>query len=281
MMRHADGEADARDSVIIAVAAAPRPVDQPTAESAMLLPMFVDCIHCPLRRAVAFRPMAPDELQFVREIKSGERHYPPRTDIMIEGDPHTGICTILSGWAFRYKMLQNGSRQIIDVMLPGDLMGLQSTMTGKIRHSAQSLTDVRVCSLDGARFHNIFQIHPALSEALMATLLIEEQRADARLLLLGQQRPTERLGYFLLELRERLQRRGQSVEGGFQLPMSYVHLSNTIGASRSQVAASLRDLRERNWASLTVRQVAFLDTAAMARGCEYTHLPEPTLRTLI
>lgn len=243
--------------------------------------MFIDCFHCPLRAAVAFRPMAPDELEFVRRTKSGERHYPPQTDIMIEGDPHTGTCTIFSGWAFRYKMLNNGSRQILDVMLPGDLMGLQSVMTGRIRHSVQAMTNVRVCNLDTARFNDLFKIHPSLSQALMATLLVEEQRADARLLMLGRQRPTERLGYFLLELRERLLRRGESADDGYSLPMNYTHLSDTIGTSRSQLGLSLREMQERKWASLIGGRLTFLDIPAMKQSCEYAHLPDPALRTLI
>jgi CRP/FNR family transcriptional regulator len=243
--------------------------------------MFVDCLHCPLRASAAFRPMLEDELQSVRETKSGERHYPPRADIMTQGDPDTGICTIFSGWAFRYMTLRGGSRQILDIMLPGDLIGLQSPMTGKIRHSVRTVTNVRVCSLDEARFHNLFKLHPALSEALVATLLVEEQRADTRLLLLGRQRPTERLGYFLLELRERLQRRGEKVDCGYELPLTYAHLGDVIGVSRSQVGSSIRELQSRNWARLSGRSLEFDDVEAMARDCEYCPLPDPATRTLI
>jgi CRP-like cAMP-binding protein len=225
--------------------------------------------------------MADDELQYVRETKTGERHYPPRTEIMTKGDPNTGIFTIFSGWAFRYMTLRDGCRQILDVMLPGDLLGLQSPLTGKIRHSVQAITDVRLCSLDGEHFSNLFRAHPAMSEALVATLLVEEHRSDIRLLLLGRQRPTERLGYFLLELRERLQRRGEPVEDSYDLPLTYAHLSDTIGVSRSQLGVSLQELQARNWARLSGRRLNFLDAEAMALDCEYAQLPDPATRTLI
>lgn len=200
---------------------------------------------------------------------------------MIEGDPASGIATIFSGWAFRYKSLRDGDRQVLDIMLPGDLLGLQSPLTGKLRHSVRAITDVRVCSLDEGHFHDLFKAHPALSEALLATLLVEEQRADARLLLLGRQRPTERLGYFLLELRERLQRRGESVDEGYEIPLTYELLSGALGVSRSQLGASLRDMPLRGWAALTGRRLTFFDVERMAADCEYSCLPDPTLRTLI
>jgi CRP/FNR family transcriptional regulator, anaerobic regulatory protein len=225
--------------------------------------------------------MSYDEVEFIRETKTGERHYPPRTEIMTQGDPDTGIFTIFSGWAYRYMTLRDGCRQILDFMLPGDLIGLQSPMTGKIRHSIRALTDVRVCSLDDHHFHALFSVHPALSEALVATLLMEEQRADTRLLLLGRQRPTERLGYFLLELRERLLRRGNNVADGFEFPLTYEHLRDVLGVSRSQLGSSLREMHARKWASLKGRRLTFLDVEAMARHCEYTELPDPALRALI
>jgi CRP/FNR family transcriptional regulator len=225
--------------------------------------------------------MSGPELEFIRKTKLGEREIPARTDIMVKGESHTGIYTLFSGWAFRYMELRSGCRQILDILLPGDLMGLQTPMTGKIRHSIRAITDVRVCSLDGERFHNMFQAHAALAEALVATLLVEEHRADIRLLLLGRQRPTERLGYLLLELRERLQRRGESVDQGFDLPLTYEHLADTIGVSRSQIGASLREMQARDWASLTGRRLAFIDPEAMTAECEYTPLPDPALRTLI
>ncbi|MDT9600243.1 Crp/Fnr family transcriptional regulator [Sphingosinicella rhizophila] len=225
--------------------------------------------------------MSHDELQFVRAIKTGERLIPARANIMAEDDPDPGISTIFSGWAIRYKTIGHGRRQVLDILLPGDLIGLQSEMTGKMRHSIRAVTEVRVCSLNSARFHDMFTVQPALSEALVATLLVEEHRADTRLLLLGQQRPTERLGWFLLELRERLQRRGEMVDEGFDLPLSYEQLSDTIGVSRSQIGASLRDMKSRGWARLQDRRLTFVDAAKMTRECEYSELPDPSTRTLI
>lgn len=243
--------------------------------------MSVDCLNCPLRHKAAFRPMTEPELEYIRSTKTGERVFPARADIMVKGDRGTGVHTLYSGWAFRYLQLRDGCRQIMDILLPGDLMGLQTPLTGRIRHSVRAITDVKICNLDGGQFHKMFEAHPELGEALLATLLVEEHRSDVRLLLLGRQRPTERLAYLLLELRERLQRRGEMVEDGFDLPLSYEHLADTIGVSRSQIGASLRELQARRWASLKDRRLVFVDPAAMITGCEYNFLPDPALRTLI
>ena len=243
--------------------------------------MLIDCHHCPLRLSAAFRPMSPHEIEAVREAKVGERQFPARTDIMVEGEEAIGLYTIFSGWTFRYKELRSGGRQLLDILLPGDLIGLQSEMTGILNHSVKAVTDVRVCRLDGRLFHNLFETQPALMEALVATLLVEEQRADARILLLGRQYPAERLGYFFFELRERLQRRGRSADDSIELPLTYQHLADLVGVSRSQLGASLRELPQRGWAKLVNRRLTFLDPQKMASECEYAPLPDPALRTLI
>lgn len=243
--------------------------------------MFVDCLDCPLRKTSEFRPMSDAELAFVRETKHGEREIMARSDIIVRGDPGGGVYTLFSGWAFRYMMLRDGCRQILDILLPGDLLGLQASIIGKIRHSVRAITNVRVCSLDSDRFHYMFKAHAALAEALVATLLIEEHRADTRLLMLGRQRPTERLGYLLLELGERLQRRGEDVSAGYALPLSYEHLADTIGVSRSQIGASLREVQARHWAGLAGGYLTFGDVDKMRAECDYMPLPDPGLRTLI
>jgi CRP/FNR family transcriptional regulator len=225
--------------------------------------------------------MSLSELEFIRKTKSGEREISARSDIIVKGELNTGIYTLFSGWAFRYMMLRDGCRQILDILLPGDLMGLQSSMTGKIRHSVRAITDVRLCNLDESRFQLMFEAQPGLSEALVATLLVEEDRADTRLMLLGRQRPTERLGYLLLELRERLQRRGENVDMGYELPLTYEHLADTIGVSRSQIGASLREIQARRWAVVSGGHLAFIEPIRMAQECEYVTLPNPALRTLI
>jgi CRP-like cAMP-binding protein len=127
----------------------------------------------------------------------------------------------------------------------------------------------------------LFDRLPHLSEALVATLLMEENRADRRLTQLGRQRPTQRLGYLLLELHERLVRRGMVSGDMFALPLTYAHLADLAGVSRSQVAASLAELRQRGWADLGRNKLTLLDRQEMARGCLYTCLHDPAGRALI
>lgn len=243
--------------------------------------MYVDCRHCPLRRTSAFRPLEGDELDFVRSIKFEQSSFPARMDIVSAGDARPMLFTLFSGWAFRYMMLDGRARQIMDVLLPGDLVGLQSPITGRIRHSVRSITPVSLCLLDGEGFRELFDRYAELSEALVATLLYEEHRADTRLLLLGRLRPTQRLAYLFLELFDRLDRRGHAEPDSCELPLTYEHLADLVGVSRSQVGASLLDLKQRGWATLADGRLTIADRAQMSSSCRYQPLPDPAIRALI
>lgn len=243
--------------------------------------MYVDCRNCPLRQTSLFRPLEGDELEFVRSIKSDQIEYSARADVLRTDSEQQLVFTLFSGWAIRYLRVDNGARQILDVLLPGDLIALQSPLTGRVRHSVQSITPVSLCVLDATRFKAIFDDYPELSEALVATLLFEEHRADTRLLLLGRLRPTQRLAYLVLELHERLARRGLIEGDRFSLPLTYEHMADLIGVSRSQIGVSLSELRERRWADVANGQANILDRKAMATGARYNALPDPSVRALI
>lgn len=243
--------------------------------------MFVDCQQCPLRLVSSFRPLEGAELQSVRRMKIAQDQVLRKTDLITPQLDKAGVYTIFSGWGFRYVEIRKDSRQILDVLLPGDLVGLQGPMTGKVRHSVRALTDMSVCRLDEDAFAELFRRHPDLSEAIVATLLLEEHRADMRLMMLGRQRPTERLGYLLLELRDRLGRRGTDVSAGFRLPLTYEHFADLLGMSRSQVASSLTDLRRRGWALIADGVATLTGGEPMARACQYEGLGDPARRALI
>ena len=72
----------------------------------------VPCTQCPLRVCEAFRTISQDELDFIAKLKAGELRTGPATTVLREGSPCEQLFTLLEGWAFRYKTLEDGRRQI-------------------------------------------------------------------------------------------------------------------------------------------------------------------------
>lgn len=242
---------------------------------------YIPCPACPVRLKPLFRQFAPQELAWVTALK--EEHLPFRARDHIVRAGYTGgdFYTIFSGWAYRYKTLGNGSRQVLDFLLTGDLVGLQSPLTGCVRHAVCALTDVQLCRLRGEPFRRIFDDQPDLASSLMETLVREEDRADMRLLMLGRQRPSQRLAYLMLELHDRLRRREMADATRCPFPLTYELMGDALGLGRSQVARSLTDLRQRGWITLDEGTLSIHDRQAMARYSGYGGQSEDEERAII
>lgn len=231
--------------------------------------MWVRCPDCPVRCKPLFRQFTPAELEFVTHAKQGEYDIAPRAEIIDNDAKGDRVFSLLAGWAFRFKSLPNGDRQILDFLLPGDLIGLQAPLIGRLKQGVVALTPVTVCEIGRGPMQRIFDEQPALASALMDTLLFDDDRADRRLLMLGRQRPTQRLAYLLLDLFERLEQRGSVLGDRCSLPLSYLHLSDALGLSRAQLARSLSEIKERGWARLRAGELQITGREEMAAYAVY------------
>ena len=63
------------------------------------------------------------------------RTFGPRVDINREGDKPGDVHLILSGWACRYKLLEDGRRQVVSFFLPGDMCDLNVFILKRMDHS--------------------------------------------------------------------------------------------------------------------------------------------------
>ncbi len=106
------------------------------------------CEQCPLRSLPTFREFEPSELAFVSDFKQGELLVEPGGTVLAEGSRSAHLFTVLAGWGFRYKMLGDGRRQILNYIMPGDLVGLQGSLMGEMQHSVEALSALTLCVFD-------------------------------------------------------------------------------------------------------------------------------------
>lgn len=232
--------------------------------------MFVPCVQCPLRRRPFFRPFSEIELGFIGKMKADHIAVAPRTDIIQENEVGGSVYTLFEGWAIRYHRLPSGARQILDILLPGDTVGLPAAVLGTVRHSVQAITSATLCVLHTRSFQELFTDHPRLAFTILQTRLEEEERMDIRLSLLGRRSAEQRIGYLMLETFDRLRQRG-SLNGGSicPFPLQRRDLADAAGLSRVHVARTLDTLRERRLAEIQNGTLVVFDRPALAALSEY------------
>ena len=105
----------------------------------------VACPDCPLQACPGLRKLEPRQLAYMQEFKAGEVML-DRGDVVIEeGAEHERLYTVLDGVLIRSHSLEDGRRQIVNFMFPGDLVGLQSAFDEPSSHTIEALIDARLC----------------------------------------------------------------------------------------------------------------------------------------
>lgn len=102
------------------------------------------------------------------------RNYAPRQDLIREGDEPGPVFIMLEGWACRYKILPNGTRQIMAFLMPGDACDLHISMLAEMDHSIQAITPTRAATVSRAEMQAMMHDHPNIARAMYVAQLIDE-----------------------------------------------------------------------------------------------------------
>lgn len=239
----------------------------------------VRCADCMLRRKRLFRPFSPSELVAVAAMKQQHLVVAAGTDIVRSGE-RVRICyTLFDGWAARSHELKSGARQILDVVLPGEAIALDSVLLGAGTHSVHALTTAALCVLDGKQVVALLENSPIFAADLLRTQLENERRTDARLTMLGRLNGEERVGYFLVETFERLRRRGMADETRCAFPLRRADIADAVGLSKVHAMRALRALRAHGLADVSGGSLTIANPAQLAAHVGF--VPLPTTRRAI
>ena len=233
-------------------------------------PATTPCIDCPLRRLSVFRKFTPEELKFVESLKSGELVADPGTPILAEGQNSPHLYTVLSGWAFRYKTLPDGRRQVLNFALPGDFLGLQSAIFKEMDHSVEALTRITLCIFPRQKLRSIFEGHADLAFDLTWIASREERLLDEQLLSVGRRSAIERLAYLFVHIVNRAT--GLNLvcpKRGVHLPFTQQHLADTLGLSLVHTNKTIRRLSDHGLLAWKNGYFKVLDEDALRRIAGY------------
>lgn len=203
------------------------------------------CEKCPLRKLDHFRAFTNEELAFVSQFKTGELAVDSGATILVEGAHSAHLFTVLSGWGFRYKMLDDGRRQILNYVMPGDLIGLQGSLMGEMQHSIEALSPVTLCVFERGKLSRLFASYPELAYDLTWIAAREERILDENLLSIGRRSALERAAYLLAFLYQRAEVLDLFGSSRVAIPVTQQHVADTLGLSIVHTNKTLKKLAER------------------------------------
>ena len=239
---------------------------------------FTPCELCPLRKRPGLREFSREELEFVKTFKVDELRVESGISFLREGTRSEHLYTILKGWAFRYKVLDDGRRQILNYALPADMVGLQGTLMREMQHSVEALTPLVLCVFPRSKLWDLYSRLPSLAFDVTWLAAREEQLIDEHLVSLGRRTALERTAFLLLHLFLRADEAGLVKDASIQFPFTQQHVADTLGMSLVHTNKTLKRLFLTKAVRWKDRVFEVLDRTALVRiagSSVNQHVPRP------
>ena len=207
----------------------------------------------------SFVSLSPDEHRHLADLQSRTIKVKRGKQLVQEGQTGHQAFILQAGWACSYKLLPNGSRQIISFPIAGDCVGLRSVLLRTADHSFSALTDAVVSSVDGTRILQTVHDFPRLASAILWAASRDEAMVVEHLVSVGRRSAIERTAHFFMELVGRLRLIGLATAAEFKCPLSQYVLADALGLSAIHVNRVLRQLRERELLTIHKGKVTIHD----------------------
>jgi CRP-like cAMP-binding protein len=227
-------------------------------------------LHDPLTRKLSrLVALSPTETELLRELQSHGRRVTRGREMVVEGRKYDELLILLDGVALRYRLLNDGRRQVLNLVLPGEFIGFPGCFFEGALYSISALGDCVVSPVPFTRFLRLSETHPRLGAAIFWSLSCETAMYAEHLIGVGRRSAVERVAHFLLEMLIRLQAIGLADERSYRLPLTQELIADALGLSAQYVNQTLRQLREEGLATVERQQVTILNLDGLAALADF------------
>lgn len=207
-----------------------------------------------------------EEAQSLADVAQRQlRQIKARQDIYGDGDPASYVRIILDGWACRYHQFENGTRQIVQILMPGDILG-HDVAHAYQDHSAGSISPVVFAQFSHADFMAATAQFPGMERALRRDLSMALAIQRQWISVIGRFGATQRIAHLLCELYVRaLLMESSKEKRAVDFPMAQRDIADCTGLSLVQVNRSINLLRSTGLLYWRHRSLEIVDLGALAK----------------
>ncbi len=216
-------------------------------------------LSSPWAQRTIWRDLYPDQ-----SLGGELRQIYKNKDLVVAGRSCRTFFVNHNGWLFRYKILHNGDRQIVDFILPGQIFGLQACFFKAPLYSIATATDASVSAIPLEAIDRVFERNLPLAKALFWSAVCEAAIVGEHLIDAARRSACERVSHLMLELFVRLKTTGQTEGMSFNMPLTQELIGDALGLTTVHVNRTLRSLREDGLIKMSNKCVTILDFDALS-----------------
>ena len=192
-----------------------------------------------------------------------------RQDIVRDGDLATQCCLVLEGWAYRYKLLTEGRRQIFSFHIAGDIPDLQSLHIPLMDHNLATMTQATVAFIPHESMYALTARYPTIAAALWRDTLIDAAIFREWLIAMGRRPAFEHLAHLFCELYLKQEAVGLAGDHRCPLPVTQNDLADATGMTSVHINRVLKEMRGRGLITLHRHTLVVKAWDELIRSCEF------------
>ena len=226
-------------------------------------------LHPLVRKLESIVDLTEDERQALLQTPVMVRDLKADQDIVRDGDRPFHCCVILEGFAFRYKLIEGGKRQILSFHIPGDVPDLQSLHLAIMDHNLATLAPSRIGLITHEAVRRLIRMQPRIGEVLWRDTLIDAAVFREWMVNIGQREAYPRLAHLFCELFVRLKAVGLTDHHSYKLPLTQTELGDALGISTVHVNRTLQQLRGNGLITTSDRGITIEDWGGLEKAGQF------------
>jgi CRP-like cAMP-binding protein len=228
-------------------------------------------LHSPIIRKIeTFTALSEEEKQALVSAIGPAKDIGADEDIVFDGDRPSHCCVILEGFACRYKLLEDGRRQIMSFHIAGDIVDLHALLLQEMDHSVGTLTPCKIACIPHSALLDIIERYPRIARALWRDTLIDAAVFREWMVGLGRRSSYGRVARLLCEVYVRCEAVGLAVDYRYPFPVTQTELGDATGLSLVHVNRTLQELRGDGLITVAAKTVTIQDWEGLKRAAEFS-----------
>jgi CRP-like cAMP-binding protein len=220
-----------------------------------------------IRKIERLYPLTLEEQELLENSCSRVVEFAADKDIVIEGDKPVDCNLLLEGMVCRYKILEDGKRQIFSFHIPGDIFDAQSFLLETMDHNVGTLTPCKVAMIPHAAMHQLTEQHPRIARALWKDTLVDAAIFREWIANVARRDAYQRIAHLMCEMVVKYQAIGMAEDHSrIDWPMTQAELGDATGLSVVHVNRTLQELRNEQLITLREGVLVVLDWEGLQRA---------------
>ncbi len=174
--------------------------------------------------------------------------------------PSFGPYVLCDGWAFRFHRFPDGRRQILSVLIPGDLFFTAALGNFQPDFSVQPATDIQFCELSRDDVRREIAGKPDAIDAFGKICVQEGEDLIAATINFTEQNAITRVKNFARRIVARLAARGNKIATDiYPFPLTHADIADSTGLTAEDVNRAIQLLRADDIIDLSNGELTILD----------------------